>query len=153
MTEEQFIASVDCCFPYGDLAAGRALIDQACGISPNAAFMIAHELARPPRSAAAPKGARGELLAYLASRLVHPLAPLVIAFAERLLDGSYVPVAEAARVMLEIKSFPGQYCALGLAYMACDDVDGEADGLYEDILREWQTVSKYRASADDDTSL
>jgi hypothetical protein len=64
-TEDEFIAAIDCRFPYDDVALAQSLIDEACSISGNAAFMVAHELARPPMSCAAADSRRLELLDYL----------------------------------------------------------------------------------------
>ncbi|MEO8754096.1 MAG: cation transporter dimerization domain-containing protein [Casimicrobiaceae bacterium] len=44
-TEDQFIAAIDCCFPYADDLLAGSLIDEACALSANAAFMVAHEMA------------------------------------------------------------------------------------------------------------
>ncbi len=50
MNESEFITHIDCHFPYQDRQEASRLIDLACQLSPDAAFMVAHELARPPQS-------------------------------------------------------------------------------------------------------
>jgi len=49
MTEQEFISSIDCNFPYEDIALAKELILQARSISPNAVFMVLHEILRAPK--------------------------------------------------------------------------------------------------------
>ena len=140
MTEAEFINSTDCRFPYGDNFAARDLISKSCGISPNAAFAVADELARPPRGAKTSVSKRLALLGHLRGSLKHPLAGTVLALAERMIKGEKATVKEAMAIMERISTFPGEYAALGLAYMSCDDRQGLADRFYNEIIERWKAV-------------
>jgi hypothetical protein len=141
MTEREFVDSIECRFPYGDRDTARRLIAEACVISTNAAFAVAHELARPGRGVDAPVGARLELLAILQGSLVHPVSGAVLGLARRQIHDLDIPVEEAVAVMEQVSAFPGEYAALALAYMSCDDRDGVANRRYDEVVRQWQAAS------------
>jgi hypothetical protein len=138
VTEQAFIDSIDCQFPYTDRDAGRRLVLKACDLSANAAFAVLDELARPGAGADAPVEIREELISLLAHRLEHPLVPILVPVARRLVAGCELSVSEALACMGAIRFHSGQYAALSLAYMSCDDVAGEADGVYKEVVKSWQ---------------
>jgi hypothetical protein len=140
MTESEFVAAIDCRFPYGDEDAGRALVAQACALGSNAAFAIVNELARPPAGRSPSVPSRLALLAELRTMLRHPMAALVVAIAERMVRGERIAVEEAVSAMGLIANYPGAYGALGFISMSCDDEDDEADRFYNDVVRRWQEV-------------
>ena len=141
MTEQAFIDSIDCRFPYTDRNAGRHLVFEACHLSANAAFAVLDELARPGVGADAPVELRQELISVLEDTLKHwphPLAPILVPVARRLVAGDKLSVPEALVCMQAIRSYSGRYAALSLAYMSCDDVAGEAEALYKEIINSWR---------------
>jgi len=141
VTEQAFIDSIDCRFPYTDRDAGRHLVFEACHMSANAAFAVLNELARPGVGADAPVEVRQELISVLEDTLKrrpHPLAPILVPVARRLVAGDKLSVPEALVCMQAIRSYSGQYAALSLAYMSCDDVAGEAEALYKEIINSWR---------------
>jgi hypothetical protein len=138
VTEEAFIDSIDCQFPYTDRDTGRRLVLEACDLSANAAFAVLDELARPGAGANAPVEIREELISLLEHRLKHPLVPILVPVARHLVAGGELSVPEALACMSVIRSHSGQYAALSLAYMSCDDVAGEAGGAYKEIVNSWQ---------------
>lgn len=140
MTEGEFIDAIACRFPYEDDGAAVAVIAAACTLGPNAAFAVANELARPPQSLSPSVGIRINLLAELRRNLRHPLADPVLAIAERMIRGEQVSVAEAVDMMMLIAGHPGSYKALSLVYFSCDDHEGDADRLYNEIVKRWQAV-------------
>jgi len=140
MTEAEFIELIDCRFPYSDAAASRRLIAQACAISPNAAFAVADELARPAMGTDVSIATRLESLDILRNSLAHPLACAVLGLAQRKINEKEVTVGEAIAITEQVSAYPGEYAALGLAYMSCDDRDGLADHFYKDIIVRWQGV-------------
>ena len=139
MAEASFANQIDARFPYDDLRVGLGLAEQGCAISSNAAFMVAEELARPPYGASAPRSHRLAVLDRIAELDRHPLCPLIVQVTRRQIDGEELPVAEAISVMKEIAAYPGQYAALSIAYFACDDVDGEADAVFEEVRSSWSS--------------
>src|SRR5688572_10989532 len=48
MNEEEFLNSIDCCFPYENEGQWRALILQGKAISDNASFGVLEEICRKP---------------------------------------------------------------------------------------------------------
>jgi len=147
VTEQAFIDSIDCRFPYTDRDAARQLVFEACCLSGNAAFAVLDELARPDVGADAPVEVRQELISLLEDCLKHPsgalamaatLAPILVPVDRRLVAGDKLSVPEAVVCMQAIRSYSGQYAALSLAYMSCDDVAGEADALYKEIMNSWR---------------
>jgi hypothetical protein len=138
VTEQAFIDSIDCQFPYTNRGIGRRLVLEACELSPNAAFAVLDELARPGVGADAPVDIREELISLLEQTLKHPLAPILVPVARRLVAGGELSVPEALTCMSAVRSHRGQYAALSLAYMSCDDVAGEADDAFKEIVDSWQ---------------
>ncbi len=138
MTETDFLRSIDCRFPYGDNVAARALVVQSLEISPNAVFMVVHELARPGYSVNPSVARRLELLSEIRGSFKHPIAGPVLTLAERIILGEEASVEEAIAVMEQIRHFPNEYSALAIAYMSCDDRENLADRLYNNIVNRWR---------------
>jgi len=47
--ENEFILKIDNSFPYKDDEKWKALVDEGASISPNASYMVLHEICRPPK--------------------------------------------------------------------------------------------------------
>jgi hypothetical protein len=137
MTESEFIRSIDCQLPYGNLEKVRSLIEQANGISSNAVFMVLHEICRPPRREVIDLNARLELLANWSQSVEHPLSATLLPIAKSMIRGEDVPPGAAVAAMREVAQFPNQYNALAIPYFSCNDVDGEVDALHKRITNAW----------------
>ena len=134
----EFLAAIDCRFPYGDRALAHALIDEACAISSDAAFMVAHELARRPASSNATDAVCLDLLSRLHSKLVHPLKPPVLGIARRMVRGESVPFEELCGVMRAIEAHRGEFNALVLVTFACEDGCIEAvKAIHDEVVDGW----------------
>lgn len=140
MTEEEFIKTVDCRFPYDDQVQARELIKLGSAISPNAAFMVLHEICRPPRSSQVVASRVSELLAEWTAAVQHPLVPEVLPVATAMFENREISAVEAIRVMKSIAPYRNQYCALSIAYFACDDLVGEGEAEYQSVIDEWAIV-------------
>jgi hypothetical protein len=136
--EITFLESIDCQFPYQDQARAIALVEQACAISPNAAFAVVDEISRPPANELVSIEFSTTLLSLIEQQLLHPLVPSIIGIARKLVLDQSIPVMESVLVMREVEQFPGQYSALSIAYFACDDVDGIADAEFNRINAIWE---------------
>lgn len=141
MTEREFIESIDCCFPYSDGEAAPRLIEVACAMSANAAFMVVYELACPPRHERVTRDVLQALLAQVEARLNHPLKAVVLPIARTRIDGNEITVGDAVVAMRKIAAYVDQYNALAIACMSCDDRDGEAERVYEEVVRSWKASS------------
>jgi hypothetical protein len=140
--ERDFISRIDNAFPYQDPATAWRLVIKGCIISPNSAFMVAHELAPPGLPPAAPVELRLEYLELLRAHFRHPLAKTVLDITERRIHGEFVPVEEALALMDVIGEYAGLYNALGIAYDSCDDPDGLVDERWEAITERWRRLGR-----------
>lgn len=141
MTETEFIESIDCQLPYGDLVKVERLIEQAREISSNAMFMVLHEICRPPRSVEITLSALLQLLACWSQSAAHPLCAVLLPIAESMIRGQEVSTSAAMAAMREVALFPNQHCALAIPYFSCDDKDGEVDALHTKITHAWAGVT------------
>lgn len=137
MTEEEFIKNVDCRFPYEDEGQASKLIELGSAISTNAAFMVLHEICRPPRSRQLGASRVNELLAEWTASVHHPLVLEVLPVATAMIQHREISTVEAIRVMKRIAMHPNQFCALSIAYFACDDIAGEVETEYQAIVDAW----------------
>ena len=137
MTEAEFIQQIDCCFPYKAPLKWKRLVTQAARMSPDAAFMVVHELCRPPRSVSVTYAAREIILEHLGKRFHHPLLsalrPLILTF----MRGERVSVSTAAAAMRRVARYRSQHNMLAICYFSCNDRNGCLDGLYESIVVKW----------------
>ena|ERR1039457_3359533 len=140
MTENEFIKSIDCQFPYQDREASRNLVLTACELSANAAFAVLDEIAQPGKGCPVPIEIRQENISLLEAYLNHPLVPILLPVARRMVLDEDLTVLEAVECMNAIRSYPGQYSALELALMSCDDCNGVANQVYEQIRELWQSA-------------
>lgn len=140
MSEVEFIEAIDCRFPYGDQAKARELIELGVRISPNASFMVLHEICRPPRAVKRDPLALLELAASWEGTFQHPLVCVVLPIAKSMIQDQLVSVGEAMAAMREVAVYRGQYNALAIPYLACDDDNGEADALHKEITRAWRSA-------------
>ena len=138
MNEQEFIESIDFNFPYQDDLKAIELIDQARGISLNASYMVLHEIVRAPNEVSST--VRKKLYDQWLNGFNHSSLPIVREAAESLFSGRDLPVSRAIELMEKMASEEGQYCALGIIYFSCDDQDGKADDLYNQIIEKWQSA-------------
>jgi hypothetical protein len=139
--EMTFLESIDCQFPYHDHARAIAVVEEACSISPNAAFAVVDEISRLRLDKPISVEFSTTLLALIEQRLSHSLVKPIIRIAQKLVLNQPVSVTESVLVMREVERFPGQYSALSVGYFACDDVDGIADTEFNRIKAVWEGVS------------
>jgi len=142
MNESEFIDKIDCNFPYDDRQKASSIIDQACQLSPNAAFMIAHELARPPRGVSdkVDKTVLLDILSELEGKCEHPLKPMVFPICRKMIRGQKVGRKEVLAVLDRLKDYPGQYCAAAIVYFSCDDETSlnEIEERYHALMKAWK---------------
>ncbi len=138
ISEVEFIGWIDANFPYGRANVWPAVIKLGVSISSNAAFAVLDEICRPPHSYKPSLELRLSMLAYWDQHFDHPLKSLVLPAARALVHDVCIPVDDAIAAMKEIAVWPGEYCALSIPYFACDDVEGHADKVHEDIRKSWQ---------------
>jgi hypothetical protein len=140
MKESHFIASIDCRFPYQDRILSLALTEEACSISPNAAFAVVDEILRPPVGISTSFALTTELLLLIEQRLSHPLVQPILVIARKLASGQVISVTDSLSAMRQVEHFPKQYSALSVVYFACDDIEGVADLEFRRIQTMWGTL-------------
>ena len=143
LTKEEvaFIERIDCCFPYAETDKAQRLIAEACSLSPNAVFTVLYELACAPATALATQQPRRALLSCVEAQFTHPLLPLLADIARRMIDRDALPVSDAIAAMRAVAAYRNEYAALNIPYMSCDDVNGEADAVYNQVVQAWQLES------------
>src|SRR5260370_41382687 len=104
VTEQAFIDSIDCRFPYPDRDAGGQLVFEAGCLSSNAVLAVLDELARSAVGIDAPVEIRQELISLLENTLKHPaagisfvcaaLAPILVPVSRRLVAGGELSIPE-----------------------------------------------------------
>lgn len=134
----EFINKIDCRFPYHDLEACKALIQEGCSISSNAAFMILHEIARVPNGVEVSTERLFTILDAWDNAFDHPLKPLLIGITKEMILRRELTVENALRALDEIAKYRGEYNALNIAYFSCDDVEDLADNRHAQISKDWQ---------------
>ena len=144
MDELDFINSIEYSFPYEDSSKAEALARQAVAISPNAAFMILHEVVHAPEEVAADAPGRTAALHQLERCFRHPLAAPLLPVAKRVMRGESLSPPEAIDTLQRIAPFQGQYNALAFAYSACPGPHGDAAQTYRAIVQRWQQADRYQ---------
>lgn len=142
MTEADFIEQIDCCFPYSSPFKWRRAVATALRISPNATFMVIHELCRPPMWDKESSAQRIAIWVHLSKRFRHPLAKKLSPIIDAQLSNNEVTVAKAIKGMQLVRNWPSQYNALSICYFACNDDKGIADRIFESIIDEWKNGSR-----------
>ena len=140
-SENEFLYSIDCQFPYDDHARALALVEQAVGISANATFAVLYEVCFVPANAHADITTRCDVLTHITKLLRHPLGKVILPLAAELLDGKRASVPRQIEAMRKVSSFPGQYSALQIALFAGDPEetrDEELDRVYDEIVESWE---------------
>lgn len=137
-TESAFIQHIDCNFPYRNPLQWRPLVSRAARLSPNAAFMVVHEVCRLPSSVQLSLRERQAILNHLLRRFRHPLVRDLKPVMDAWLEEHRLTVARATRLMRRVAPFRDQYNALALCYFLCDDRAGEADRVYSAIVQHWR---------------
>ena len=138
MKEAEFNDLIDCKFPYKDRPAAIALINLANSISPNSMFLVLHEICRPGRGIKVEKDTLLSLIDTWNEHMDHPLTKYVVPAARVMASGSFLSVKEALALMNEVAPFEGLYGALSIAYLSCDDVDGELAIQERKIRANWE---------------
>ncbi len=138
-TEQAFIEAIDCCFPYEDTELAMALLQEGCAISANAAFMVLHELARRPSTSTVTDEVCHHLLDAFEAQFEHPLRPLMVKVARRMINGEALRRSECLDAMAQVAQHPGQYAALGTLHFSGrpEDWDTVCDQ-YEAIVAAWR---------------
>jgi hypothetical protein len=142
MTEVEFITEIDCRFPYRDETKRHQLIELGASISPNAAFMVLHEICRPPRSVGVDSDILQTILLEWTGVFHHPLVDIVLPAAMAIIRAEEIPVEQSMLAMKAVSTYQNQFNALSIPYFACDDVTGEVDLMHQKIIDRWATKSE-----------
>lgn len=137
MTESEWIERIDCRFPYRRSIEWRRLSAQAARISSNAAFMVLHEVCRPPRSVRLDEADAAVIVRHLRRRFRHPLLRVLAPAVEARICGTDLRVSTAARLMRKVAAYQGQYSTLAICYFSAEDRTGALDRLYEQVVAKW----------------
>jgi hypothetical protein len=138
VTEEEFVESIDCKFPYSDEAKWRDVIKLGSKISSNAAFGVLEEICRPPKGMEVSVQQLEQILNYWRTEFSHPLAESIGNVASLMIKREKISPEEAENLLRIVANYPYLYCALNVPYFACDDKDGIVDKTYKEIIHSWE---------------
>lgn len=138
--EAGFLDSLKYAFAGFDRKQAMDAAVLGCSISANAAFGVVDEVTRLPFGDRIDPSIAHEVLDLIESRSVHPISSAILPLARSLVDGLMPSVEQSLAAMQFVEPHVGQYAALAIAYMACDDVDGVADAEFNRILAAWESV-------------
>jgi len=139
MNEEEFINSIDCCFPYENPMKWKKVINTAVGISDNACFMVLHELCRPPRSSKVGYKTKLRIFNFLSKRFRHPLVTLLKRIILSMLKAEQVPVGVALSGMKIVSVYENQYNALAICLFSANDRTNKTELFYEHVISQWKS--------------
>ncbi len=139
MTENELIRLIDCRFPINDYESSQNLIRSSIEISPNAAFMVLHELCRYPKPDENDKRMIRTHLEFWKNNFHHPAIPIVLPSAMALINGENISESDCLNAMREISTYKNQYNALAIISFAC--TTDAADLLYDEIVEKWKSLS------------
>jgi len=138
MTEEEFINSIDCKFPYKNKIEWMKVVKQGCELSSNASFAVLHEICRPPISQKIDPKELIEILSFWKENEKHPLGDKVSNIAIKMINNEVTSMEEAINLMGLISKYKNEYSALAIAYFSCSDTSGEVDKVYQNIISQWK---------------
>jgi len=141
MDEGKFIASIDCCFPYSNPNKARLLAEEAMKISPNAVFMVMHELARLPKSKRSSQSERLVILEFIEGTFVHPLGGIIASLTRKMILKKKTSIQESIHLIQVVGKHNGCYNALNLAYFANDSASPLVDQAYDVVKESWERTS------------
>ena len=137
MTEPEFIQAIDCRFPYSNDIEAKKLIELGSTISPNAAFMVLHELCRVPRSVSTRRYKIKKLIEYWFQHYTHPLNPILLPIALKSLRNENISIKRCLKCMDLVAPHVGCINALNILYFSCVDTEGLIETKYNEIIAKW----------------
>lgn len=141
IVEASFITRIGSAFPISDPSLTRAMITQACELSPNAAFAALLALAHAPIQSPAGRSESLEYLDLFTAKLHHPLVTTILPIARCMLEQRLLSVSEALASMRVVENFPGQEQALRIASFCGSDDAPEIRQERRRILDLWAAES------------
>jgi hypothetical protein len=136
--EEEFLNSIDCCFPYENESQWRALILQGRDISENASFGVLEEISRKPFGSQVSEKEQLAMVGVWEEENKHPLVQPVIEAAKAIITNDLLSVERVLKLLDQVQSYRNQYCAVNIIYFACDDVEDLADEKWQRIVNSWK---------------
>jgi hypothetical protein len=139
--EQAFADRVDCRFPYNEHWAAQQLIEEARGISLNAAFCVLHEICSPPHPSPVTLARQQELLSEWIAAIDHPLVEAVRPCAIALLHREQVSSSVAECVLTRVGQHDRQLAALALVLSATKDTEPSIIALEREIRLRWEAAA------------
>jgi hypothetical protein len=136
--EQTFSDEIDTKFPYDNKAEWRRLIDRGIAISPNAAFIVLHEICQPPLGTKVSRKQFAQMIEYWRLRFDHPIADLLLEVAGLVVRHERLPDEEAIRLIEVVAAYPNLYAALAIFESACDDADGVVRAARAAVVKKWE---------------
>lgn len=139
MNEEEYIDSIDACFPYDKW---KETIDLGISISANAAYMALFELIDVSPYSKVTKEQQLEMINYWSSKFSHPLKEIALEAVMTMLNDKYLETQKVLDYLdIIANKYPDLYNALNLICDAGDYKDKRIDKKYKDIVNLWWSKS------------
>jgi hypothetical protein len=148
MNEAEFISAIDCGFPHERPTQWRRLSAAAARISPNAAFMVLHEVCRAPASRRTTESQARAIISHLQRRFRHPALKAIYPAVASYPTGKRLRPSAAAAQMRKLAPHTGQYNALNICFFSADDRQGALERTYERIVRDWADSESLTGASD-----
>ena len=135
MNEEDFLASINCEFPYGNNQACQDLIDKSVTISDNASYAVLEAICCKPFMHLIKAKEQLELIEVWRSKNSHPCMENIIEAAIACVKMPEVglPEEKVLRYMDELAPFKNQCKALMILYSS---IENTSSGAYQDKFNE-----------------
>lgn len=137
MNETDFISSIDCRFPYNDENKWINIMSRAIAISPNAMFMVLHELCRVPASANISQEKLLNIITEWENIFEHSAKEFVVEAGKAIIQNCLFSESKTVDYLKKIEPFDGQYNALTIIYFASNDFTDKIEQYYSEILNQW----------------
>ena len=138
MNEQEYIDSIDACFPYNKW---KETIDLGISISPNAAYMALYELVDISPYSKVTKEQILEMVNYWSSKFSHPLKEIALEAVMTMINDKYLDTLKALNYLDIVAEYPGLYNILWIIRDAGDYKDKRLNKKCEEIVNLWRSSS------------
>jgi hypothetical protein len=134
MNEEEYIDSIDACFPYDKW---KETIDQGISISANAAYWALYELFDFSPYSKVTREQLSEMIDYWSSRFSHPIKEIVLEAFRTGFDNRKLETQKVLDYLNIVSKYKGLFGALLVIRDSGDYSDKRIDQKCDDIVKLW----------------
>lgn len=145
-TEQTFLDSFDCKFPYDDFSRWKSIIKQAFLTNDNAVFAVLYELVVLPARVHVDKKRLKDYILYITetNTMFTKKYSEFLLLCMNLIHGNMISESQWLRLMNRSKKFYNAYALLGIICSAVDDPTDMLDEKYKELITYWQHHPHYK---------